>query len=137
MASAVKSTPNSVGYIELSFVQDAGVGAAWVDNGGGAVEATSANAASTIANATVKGTGNDLALSVDYTTKTPGAYPLVLVTYEITCEKGLSAADLPLTKSFLTYTSSDAAQAQLSDAGYVPITGDLLTKVRSSVASIS
>jgi phosphate transport system substrate-binding protein len=137
VASAVKSTPNSIGYMELSFVQDAGVSAAWVDNGGGPVEATSQNAASTIANATVKGTGNDLALSIDYTVKTPGAYPLVLVTYEITCEKGLSATDLPLTKSFLTFAASDQAQGQLTDAGYVPITGDLLTKVRSSVASIS
>lgn len=137
VASSVKSTPNSIGYMELSFVQDAGVNAAWIDNGGGAVEATSENAASTIANATIKGTGNDLALSIDYTVKTPGAYPLVLVTYEITCEKGLSGDALNLTKSFLTFTASDDAQSQLTDLGYVPITGDLLTKVRSSVASIS
>ena len=69
--------------------------------------------------------------------KAPGAYPLVLVTYEITCEKGLSGDALNLTKSFLTYTASDAAQGLLVEAGYVPITGDLLTKVRTSVASIS
>ena len=29
--------------------------------------------------------------SIDYATKTAGAYPIVLVTYEITCEKGLPA----------------------------------------------
>jgi phosphate transport system substrate-binding protein len=135
VASAVKTTANSIGYMELSFAQDAKLTSAWVDNGGGAVEPTSQSAASTIASASVTGTGNDLALKIDYTTTT--GYPIVLVTYEITCEKGLDAALVPLTKSFLTYTSGDEAQGKLIDLGYVPITGDLLTKVRTAVSSIS
>lgn len=136
IASAVKSTPNSIGYVELSFAQDAKLTSAWIDNGSGtAIEPTSANAAATIASATIKGTGNDLALSIDY--KTTAGYPAVLVTYEITCEKGLEAGLVDLTKSFLTYTASDAGQAKLTELGYVPITGDLLTKVRTAVSSIS
>jgi len=135
VASAVKSTPNSIGYMELSFAQDAKLPTSWVDNGGGPVEATSQNAASTIASATVTGTGNDLALKIDYTTKT--GYPIVLVTYEITCEKGLDSSLVPLTKSFLTYTSGDEAQGKLVSLGYVNISGDLLTKVRTAVSSIS
>lgn len=137
VASSVKSTPNSIGYIELSFVQTQGLKAAKVDNGGGAVEATSASAAKTIAGATIKGTGNDLVLSVDRTVKDGASYPIVLVTYEITCEKGLTAEELPLVKAFLTYTASDEAQNMLSSIGYVPITGDLLTKVRTAIAAIS
>ena len=137
IASSVKSTPNSIGYVELSFVQTMGLKAAKVDNGGGAVEATSANAAKTIAGATIKGTGNDLALSVDRTIADGASYPIVLVTYEITCEKGLTGSDLELTKAFLNYTSSDEAQNMLSGIGYVPISGDLLTKVRAAVAAIS
>lgn len=137
IASSVKSTPNSIGYVELSFVQTMGLKAAKVDNGGGAVEATSANAAKTIAGATIKGTGNDLALSVDRTIADGASYPIVLVTYEITCEKGLTGSDLELTKAFLNYTSSDEAQNMLSSIGYVPISGDLLTKVRAAVAAIS
>jgi phosphate transport system substrate-binding protein len=135
VASSVKSTPNSIGYVELSFAQSQSLTAAWVDNGGGAVEPTSANAATTIETATVTGTGNDLALKIDYST-TKG-YPIVLVTYEITCEKGLDASLAKLTKSFLTYTASDEGQGKLSAIGYVPITGDLLTKVRTAVSSIS
>jgi len=136
--ASVKSTPNSIGYVELSFVQGAqGVGAAWLDNGGGAVEPTSANAAATIAAATVTGTGNNLSLKIDRTTKAPNNYPAVLVTYEITCEKGLAADQSALVKSFLTYTASDAGQGGLADNGYVPITGDLLTKVRTAVSAIS
>jgi phosphate transport system substrate-binding protein len=136
ITSAVKATANSIGYVELSFAQDAKLSTAWIDNGSGTpVEATSENAAKTIAAATVKGTGNDLALSIDY--KTTAGYPAVLVTYQITCEKGLDAALVPLTQSFLTYTASDAGQGQLTGLGYVPITGDLLTKVRTAIASIS
>jgi phosphate transport system substrate-binding protein len=135
VTSSVKTTANSIGYMELSFAKDAKLTTASVDNGGGPIEATSANAAITIAAATVTGTGNDLALKIDYTTKT--GYPIVLVTYEITCEKGGDAALVPLTKSFLTYTAGDEAQGKLTDLGYVPITGDLLTKVRTAVSSIS
>jgi phosphate transport system substrate-binding protein len=136
IAAAVKSTPNSIGYVELSFAQDAKLSTAWVDNGSGtAVEATSENAAKTIAAATVTGTGNDLALSIDY--KSAAGYPAVLVTYEITCEKGLDPSLVDLTKSFLTYTASDAGQSKLTELGYVPITGELLTKVRTAVSSIS
>ena len=135
VTSSVKTTANSIGYMELSFAKDAKLTTASVDNGGGPIEATSANAAITIAAATVTGTGNDLALKIDYTTKT--GYPIVLVTYEITCEKGLDAALVPLTKSFLTYTAGDEAQGKLTELGYVPITGDLLTKVRTAVSSIS
>ena len=135
VGAAVKATANSIGYVELSFAQQNKTSTAWVDNGAGPVEPTSANAAKTIATATVAGSGNDIVLTLDYKTKT--GYPAVLVTYEITCEKGLDPALVPLTKSFLTYTASDAAQSQLSANGYVPITGDVLAKVRTAISSIS
>jgi phosphate transport system substrate-binding protein len=135
VAASVKSTANSIGYVELSFLQSQGLSGAWLDNGGGAIEPTSANAAITISTATVTGTGNNLPLKIDYSTKT--GYPMVLVTYEITCEKGLDSSLVPLTKSFLAYTAGSAAQGTLSSTGYVPITGDLLTKVQAAVASIS
>ncbi len=138
VAAALKSTPNSLGYVEYSFTQEGGLQVAKIDNGGGAVELTPENAGKAVAAATITGTGLDLTLSLDYATKTAGAYPIVLVTYEITCQKGLPANELDLTKSFLTYISSDSGQAQLNAAsGYAPLPADLLTKVQASVASIS
>jgi len=136
--ASVESTPNSIGYVELSFVLDAANSkAALIDNGGGAVEATSENAANTIAAAEVTGTGNNLALTIDYTVAAPGEYPIVLVTYEFTCEAGLPEGKNPaLTQAFLQYAASDEGQASLTETGYVPITGDLLTKVRTAVDSI-
>ena len=35
--------------------------------------------------------GNDLRLKLDYTTKEAGAYPILLVTYEIVCSKNADA----------------------------------------------
>jgi phosphate transport system substrate-binding protein len=136
--ASVTQTPNSIGYVELSYVLDAaGAKAAAIDNGGGPVEATSEDAAKTIATAQVTGTGDDLTLKIDYATKEPGAYPIVLVTYEFTCQSGLPADKNPaLVQAFLTYGASDAGQANLVATGYVPITGDLLTKVRAAISSI-
>ncbi len=137
--ASVDSTPNSIGYVELSYVLYSQVAkAASIDNGGGPVEATSENAANTISGAEVVGEGNNLALKIDYAVSTPGAYPIVLVTYEGVCQTGLAADQNPaLVKAFLQYAASDAAQGDLIEAGYVPITGDLLTKVRAAVEAMS
>lgn len=137
VAASIKSTANSIGYIELSFAQDAKLNVASIDNGGGAVAPTAETGSAAIALATITGTGNNLALKLDYTSKTPGVYPLVLVAYEITCQKGLPSNQLTLTKSFLTYTASAPAQGKLATSGYVPIPASLLTKVNTAVASIS
>ena len=137
VASSLNSTPNSIGYVELSFVLDGDLKAAMVDNGAGAVQATSANAAAAIEAATVVGTGNDLALELDPTISEAGAYPIVLVTYEITCTAGLPAGDLAIVTPFLAYAASAEGQAMLEGIGYVPITGELLTKVQASVDALA
>src|SRR3954462_8467725 len=81
----------------------------------------------TIAGAKVTGTAPDLTLSIDYATSTAGAYPIVLVTYEIACSKGSAkAADI---KAFLSYTSSTGCQSVLSDLGYAPLPETVRTQV--------
>jgi phosphate transport system substrate-binding protein len=139
VAAAIKSTDNAIGYVELSFAQDAALKVAKVDNGGGAVEPNAETAAAAINKAVgeIVDNENNIKLKINYTIKDANTYPIVLLTYEITCQKGLTGTDLALTKSFLTYTSSDAAQAKLVEIGYVPITGDLLTSVRKAVSSLA
>ncbi|GAA2215856.1 phosphate ABC transporter substrate-binding protein PstS [Nonomuraea monospora] len=138
IASSVKDTEGAISYVELSYAENSSLQKAKVANGAGEfVELTPESAAKTVETAEVKGTGNDLALSIDYATKTAGAYPIVLVTYEITCEKGLPAEEAKVVKSFLQYTSSDEGQAALKELGYAPLSGGLLTKVRTAVEAIS
>ena len=103
VAQGVKSTDGAIGYIEWSNAKDNKLGVAQVDNGGGPGRADRASRRarrSTRPRST--GTGNDLRLKLDYATKTAGAYPIVLVTYEIVCSKGLDADKTALLKAFLT-----------------------------------
>ncbi|MEU0566303.1 phosphate ABC transporter substrate-binding protein PstS [Nonomuraea sp. NPDC005983] len=138
IASSVKGGEGAISYVDLAYAENSQLQKAKVSNGAGEfVELSPESAAKTVETAEIKGTGNDLKLSIDYATKTPGAYPIVLVTYEITCEKGLPADQAKLVKSFLTYTASDEGQAALKDLGYAPLSGTLLTKVRSAVEAIS
>ncbi|WP_219461119.1 phosphate ABC transporter substrate-binding protein PstS [Nonomuraea rhizosphaerae] len=138
IASSVKGAEGSISYVEMSFADNSQLQKAKVANGSGEfVELTADSAAKTIETAEIKGTGNDLKLSIDYATKTAGAYPIVLVTYEITCEKGLPEDQSKLVKAFLTYTASDEGQAALKDLGYAPLAGDLLAKVRTAIEAIA
>ena len=57
IASSLKSTPNSISYIEASFVSQAGAKAALINNGGGAVRLTSATTTAGLATAKVTGEG--------------------------------------------------------------------------------
>jgi phosphate transport system substrate-binding protein len=84
----------------------------------------------------VTGTGGDLTLKLDYATKAPGAYPLILVTYEIVCSKYKDAAAGTFVKNFLTYTAT-GGQALLPGLGYAPIPASLQARVTASIARIS
>ncbi len=137
VSASVKSTPNSIGYVELSFAQTQNLSMASIDNGGGAVAPTAETGSTAIGLATVSNVNNNITLKMDYATKNPAAYPLVLVTYEITCQKGLPSDQEGLTKSFLTYTSGTAAQGKLGSSGYVPLPSCLQTQVAPAVGSIS
>ena len=138
VAAQVKQVDGAIGYFELSYASSQSISTVDINTGGAApVKATSENASKAIGAAKIKGTGKDLALDLDYTTKAEGAYPLVLVTYEVVCDTGNKAETLPTVKSFLTYTASDEGQKVLSEAGYAPIPTEINAKVRETVAGLS
>ncbi|MEV0097363.1 phosphate ABC transporter substrate-binding protein PstS [Streptomyces sp. NPDC050738] len=138
VAAQVKQTNGAIGYFELSYASSQSISTVKINTGASApVEATSENASKAIAAAKIKGTGKDLALGLDYTTKADGAYPIVLVTYEVVCDTGNKADTLGTVKSFLTYTASDEGQKVLSGAGYAPIPTEINAKVRETIAGLS
>ncbi|MCW2602124.1 MAG: phosphate transporter, periplasmic phosphate-binding protein [Pseudonocardiales bacterium] len=132
----VAAADGGIGYMEYSFADNGGLNSAQIDNGGGAVELSPESASKALEGATVVGTGSDLSLKLDYATKAKGAYPIVLVTYEVVCTKGLPAAQGALVKSFLTYTAGDG-QDVLGDLGYAPLPDAIATKVQAAVATLS
>ncbi|MGA5303426.1 phosphate ABC transporter substrate-binding protein PstS [Nucisporomicrobium flavum] len=136
VASLVKSTAGTIAYVELSFAENSDLKKAKIKNGAGEfTELTGESAGKTIAGAKVKGTGDDVALDIDYATTEAGAYPIVLVTYEIACSEG--SAKAAAIKGFLTYTSSTGGQSALGELGYAPLPESVRSKVAASVAKIS
>jgi phosphate transport system substrate-binding protein len=137
VAEGVKSTAGGLTYVEWSYARDNNLSVSKVDNGGGAVELTGESAGKALLAAQPAGEGNDLRLKLDYTTKEPGVYPIVLVTYEVACSKGLDASKTALVKSFLSHMASPEVQKSFEDIGYAPVPAELLTKVSTAVTAIS
>ncbi|MET9803007.1 phosphate ABC transporter substrate-binding protein PstS [Streptomyces sp. NPDC006368] len=138
VAAQVKQVEGAIGYFELSYATSQSIPAVQIDTGAAApVAATTENASKAIGAAKIKGTGKDLALELDYTTKAEGAYPIVLVTYEVVCDAGNKADTLGTVKSFLTYTASDEGQKVLAEADYAPIPAEINKKVRETINGLS
>jgi phosphate transport system substrate-binding protein len=137
VTATVKSTSGAIGYVELSFAENASLSTAKIKNGAGEYTAVSTEAASKGVSTAEVAPGNDLKLTFNYTATTPGAYPIYLVTYEITCTRGLDAKQAALVRSFLVYTSSAAGQSAIASLGYSPLPTDLATKVSSVASTIS
>ena len=137
VSEGVKSTDGGITYVELSYAKDDSLGVAQIDNGAGAVELTSESVGKAISTAKQTGTGNDLALKLDYATKEAGAYPINLVTYEIVCSKGTDAAKQKNIKAFLKYFASEDAQKAIEEIGYAPLPAEVQTKVEAAIDAIS
>lgn len=104
VASALTGTAGAIGYLDLSFAVQGKVDTVSIDTGTAEpVAPTPKSASAGIAEARGAGRGKDLSLEFDYGTSADGAYPIVLVTYEIVCDSGNQAAALPALKSFLIH----------------------------------
>ncbi len=136
VADATGSTKNSITYIEWSYAKDNNLSMAQLDSGNGPVELSGEAVAKAVSEAKVKGSGNDLSLDLKYAGTKSGAYPALLVTYEIACSKGLAADKTAIVKDFLTYFSSSESQSKLEDLGYAPLPSALQSKVKAAVAAI-
>ena len=137
VSEGVKSTDGGITYVEWSYAKDNKLGVAKVDNGGGAVELTGETVGKAVEAAKPDGEGNDLRLKLDYATKEAGAYPILLVTYEIVCSKYKDSATADKVKAFLTHFASTDTQKSLEEIGYAPLPSSVQGKVETAIAAIS
>lgn len=134
---ATIQTPNSITYVEWSYARDGNLGMAQIDTGAAKpVTLNAETAGAALSAAKVTGKGNDLVLSLDYTTSAANTYPIVLVTYEIACSNGVPSPQGDLVKAFLTYTASKTGQSKLAELGYGPLPAQLQQKVSGAVAAL-
>jgi phosphate transport system substrate-binding protein len=144
VAAAVRRTPGAIGYAELAYAQNAGLPTAKIRNAAGQYVDPSPTAASLSLSTTTDANPSndtatrtpDLTVTVDYTTPTPGAYPVSLVSYEIVCARGGPPQQAALLKSFLVYTASPTGQHEVDNRGYAPLPEGLAKRVRAAVAAL-
>ncbi|HEU4332061.1 MAG TPA: phosphate ABC transporter substrate-binding protein PstS, partial [Lapillicoccus sp.] len=138
VSSAVASTDGGITYTEWSYATQNKLAMAKIDTGSGTpVELNGTTAGQMVATATQVGTGNDLSLKLDYATKAPGTYPIVLVTYNIVCSKYADSAKGTAVKGFFSSFASDATQSGLEELGYAPLPKQVQAKVIAAVNAVS
>ncbi len=138
VVQAVQTTPGAIGYVEKGFVDQASLRFAQLDSGSGAVPVTDGAAHTAIESAKFASEGgNDLRLDLNslYGTKVAGAYPLVLVTYEIVCSRGYGPDTSAAVRSFLTVAANNG-QGGLSTAGYVALPDRFKQRLVAAVDAI-
>jgi len=131
---AVRATPGAIGYLEKGFADQAGVPFAQINTGNGPVPLTNDTARAAMSAVEFAADGNDLVLDLNsmYATRQPGAYPLVLATYEIVCSKGYDPQTFNAIKSFLSVAANNG-QTELPSAGYVPLPDKVKERVVTAI----
>ena len=113
MISTVKQADGTIGYADFSQVGDLGTVAVKV---GDKYNEISAEAGSKVIgdskqDDTVKG-DNRIVIKINHATEAEGAYPIVLVSYDIVCPAYKDTKQAEFAKAWLTYVTSDEAEGR-------------------------
>jgi phosphate transport system substrate-binding protein len=139
-SAAIKNTPGSITYNEWSFAQAQKLNVAKIVTSAGPdpVSISADSVGKTIAAAKIKGQGNDLMLDTVsfYKPTQPGAYPIVLATYEVVCSKYPDSQVGTAVKAFLQATIGPG-QNGLADNGYIPIPDSFKSRLSTAVNAIA
>ena len=137
VVDAVKNGTNTIGYADASKAGDLGV--AKIKVGDEFVAYTAEGAAAVVSESPAGDTASDtdLAIKLDRLTTDPSHYPLVLVSYLITCTEFVDADVAPAVKAYLQYVTSEDGQAEAAaSAGAAPLSSELSAKVATALEAI-
>ena len=140
-SATVKNTEGAITYNEWSFAQAHWLYSAKILTSAGPhpVGINGDTVGKTIAGAKIVGQGNDLVLDTSsfYQPTQPGAYPIVLATYEIVCSKYADAAVGKAVRAFLQSTIGPGQAGLTDNNGYVPLPDQFQSKVAAAVNAIT
>jgi len=138
VVAAVKGGDGTIGYADESQAGDLGKASVKV---GSDFTAPTADAASKVLDASEQVTGRaatDISITVNRKVTDSSVYPIVLVSYQIACQKYDDKAQAALVKAWLTYvTSADGQSTAASSAGSAPLSSAFVTKAQTAVATIA
>jgi phosphate transport system substrate-binding protein len=140
-SAAINTTPGSITYNEWSFAkaQSLHIASILTDAAGTTpVQLTTDSAQKAVNGVQVKGQGNDLVLDTAsfYNPTDPGAYPIMLATYEVVCSKYADSDTATAVKAFLTSATSNG-QDGLDQSGYIPLPDTFKTKLTAAINAVS
>lgn len=139
-SSILRTTDGTITYNEWSYAVGRQLNMAQIITSAGSdpVTITSESVGKTIEGAKFKGQGNDLVVDTSsfYKPTQSGAYPLVLVTYEIVCSKYPDPATGPAVRAFMQATIG-SGQDGLDQYGYIPMPKSFESKLEAAVNAIS
>lgn len=136
--STVKQADGTIGYADFSQVGDLGTVSVKV---GDKYNEISAEAGSKVIgdskqDDTVKG-DNRIVIKINHATEAEGAYPIVLVSYDIVCPAYKDTKQAEFAKAWLTYVTSDEGQKAAQDAaGTAPLPSSLKSEITKSIEAI-
>ncbi|WP_052689031.1 phosphate ABC transporter substrate-binding protein PstS [Williamsia herbipolensis] len=139
VGDTVKKTPGSVTYVEWGFAEQNKLSLAQLDFGSGATKLDADTAGKALESVQFKTPGSkDLQVDTDklFETKTAGAWPLLLTTYEIVCSKGYTGNKGAILKSAFTSILNNG-QEGLSDLGYVALPDSYKNTLMGTVNALS
>ncbi|RGW11082.1 phosphate ABC transporter substrate-binding protein PstS [Bifidobacterium pseudolongum] len=138
VVSTIKQANGTIGYADFSQVGDLGTVAVKV---GDDYTPISADAASKViadspVDTSVDG-DNRIVIDINHKTAATGAYPIVLVSYDIVCPAYKESNDATFAKAWLTYvTSAEGQKAAQDAAGTAPLPSNLTGKITASIDQI-
>ncbi|RYQ06643.1 phosphate ABC transporter substrate-binding protein PstS [Bifidobacterium pseudolongum] len=138
VVSTIKQANGTIGYADFSQVGDLGTVAVKV---GDDYTPISADAASKViadspVDTSVDG-DNRIVIDINHKTTATGAYPIVLVSYDIACPAYKESNDATFAKAWLTYvTSAEGQKAAQDAAGTAPLPSNLTGKITASIDQI-
>lgn len=137
VVAAVRAGEGTIGYADASQVGDLDVAEVKV---GDEYVGPSPDAAAAVLDASEVVAGrpeHDLAFELDRATTASGAYPVVLVSYQVVCSTYEDAETADLVKGFLEYVISPEGQQTAAEfAGSAPISADLRQRIEASIGTI-
>jgi len=132
VAGLIQNTPGSIGYVNQAFLRGAVKPAALQNKAGKFLLPDAASGAAALNNIKLdERLGGD-----DCNPEGEGSYPIVAFTWILAYQSGQGADKAEAVRTFLLWSLQEAPQKQAAELGFVPITGDVLKRVREEVAKI-
>ncbi|MUH59632.1 phosphate ABC transporter substrate-binding protein PstS [Bifidobacterium canis] len=138
VVSTIDQANGTIGYADYS--QAASMGTIAVKVGDTYTQISAEAGSKAIADSSVEKTSGDnrVVVDVNYTTQSEGAYPIVLLSYNIVCPVYKNAMTSKFAKAWMSYVTSEDGQETAQQAtGSSPLPTELSTRIKQSVDAMS